>query len=517
MSVPAPPSPPSASNPPPAPPQAPASPPTPSALLRFQGRLSHYAGSTIVLQLFRLIYAYVKPKFLSPALLGLWNLLSLAPTYASHLHFGSRTAMAYAIPRLLSEGREQEAADHAATVYAFTLAMNIMLALVLGGLAVFGPWGEETRWGLACAAALVMLNWYHDMQTSMLKAHGDFRLITRNNAFNAVLLITVNAPLVVFFGIYGVFLGVLATKAVLVVWLRLCNPMRRGGRFRAVLLRQLIGQGLPIMAFTFGLLLLATTDRLLIAGLLNTEALGYYAIAVIVSEFLMKIPVATRDMQEPRLMAALAHEDRRVVWDRYLRRPLLTVAVHVPILIAAAVFLIEDALALLLPKYLPSAAPTMLLAFGVYFLALMQVMRGIIVAEGWQLRVLPMQVVGLLVNAGLAVWLVGAGWGIEGVALSSSVSFGVVFLLLLAYVLARSPYDTGERRGIAAAALLPFMLALILVPGLFRAAEGLEAPHLLLSVIKLVLFTGAALALALAIRRWQPDVRMMRWRRGQRS
>lgn len=482
--------------------------PAPPAFAR---RLAGYAGSSLLLRVLRLAYAYAKPKFLTPALLGLWNILSLIPVYATNLHLGARTSLGFRLPALVAAGDAGEAARHKATVYRFTLAYSVVLAAVLALLAWLGPFAVETRAGLATMAVLIVLTWYYEFQFAVLKAERRFDLVSRANVIDGVGLAVLGVPLVVWHGIYGVFAGAVLTKAIVVAYLRLKHPIAIRGRLDPGLLRTMIGEGLPILGFAFGLTLLGTADRLIIVSLLGKEAVGYYAVAVVAAEFLLQIPVSARDMLEPQLMAQLASKERGELWRDYFLRPLANTACYFCFLIGAVVFLAEDILHLILPAYVASAVPAAILAFGCYFLALTHVMRGVLVAHGWQRRGLPILGAGVAVDVALGYFLVAGGWGIAGAAVASSVAFALVFCLLLGLLLARGPYRDGAWWVPLSVAVSPVAAALGMVAALEWAFASVAWPHAVASLIKLALYSVGLAAGIWALGRAVPVIRIPRW------
>lgn len=441
----------------------------------FAGRLAAYAGSSLLLNLFRLAYAYAKPKFLKPADLGLWNLLSLIPQYAAHLHLGSQVSIVYRIPRLLAEGgQEQLIQDIKATTYWFSLAANTLLSATLVAIALMVNLEPVVRDGLLATALYNLLNWYHAYQLVLLKAYQQFAVISTSNVISAVTLVVVCIPLVALSGIYGVFIGAILSRLFSTLYIVRRWPLAIAGRFNRALLWDMILDGFPVMVFTLGLLLVTTSDRLIIAALLDREAVGYYAVAVVIAGLILQIPTAARDMLEPQLMMKMVHEDNVVIWRDYFRRPLLSTSLLFPLMWGPIAFLSELMLSLLLPDYVGSVDATIILAHGVLFLALIQVIRGVVVANGLQTRSLVPQALGLACNLALSFGFVSLGYGITGVAVASGIAFALVFLLLFDMVRGRSHLNRAEGWRLVAGVMAPLIYsiaAITVLHALFQDAN----------------------------------------------
>jgi O-antigen/teichoic acid export membrane protein len=426
--------------------------------------LAGYAGSGAALKGLRLLYAYAKPKFLEPTQLGIWNLLNLIPAYASYLHLGARTAMLYRLPALYADGRLEEAETLKGTVYYFTLAYSGILALALLGLALWGSFETVIRVGLFTVALLVLLNAYQEFQYSTLKAEQRFDLISRANLANTLALALVGVPLLYWFGLYGLFVSAVLIKALVVIYLSRKRPLRVCRVFDFPLLKALIAHGFPIMAYNFALFLLATADRILIALFLGPAAVGFYAVAMVAAEFLLQVPAAAREMLEPRLMASQQRAGEGLLWRRYLLAPVARTALYFPFLIAAVAFLAEDILTLILPRYVDSALPAVWLAHGCFFLAMIHVMRGMLVAKGLQTRVIPIHLLGIVSNVLISLFAIRQGWDIVGVAVATAVSYALVFVFIMRYLLRHGPADARPRAGHGAVLATPFIGVLLAVP-----------------------------------------------------
>ena len=79
--------------------------------------IARYFSSSVYQSIFGVINAFIKAKFLTPELLGLWSLLSIIPDYSSYSDLGSRTAMQYLIPYHEGKGESQKNDEIKGTVF----------------------------------------------------------------------------------------------------------------------------------------------------------------------------------------------------------------------------------------------------------------------------------------------------------------------------------------------------------------------------------------------------------------
>lgn len=112
----------------------------------------------------------------------------------------------------------------------------------------------------------------------------------------------------------------------------------------------------------------------------------------------------------------------------------MNTAYLMPFVIGPSILLLPPVVHVLLPNYAPGITAAQILLIGGYFLATTHAMRGIIVAQRLQFKAALVAFFILLVNVFLSVAAVRLGYGIEGVAAASSLSFLMMFASLLTFV-----------------------------------------------------------------------------------
>ncbi|MBF0311235.1 MAG: oligosaccharide flippase family protein [Magnetococcales bacterium] len=465
-------------------------------------RLARYAAGQLFQRIIRLANAYIKPRFLDPVQIGLWNGLNLIPTYAAFSHLGALQTLRLRIPELLAEGREEERLRLQTTAYWGTLYPSLLIALGAFLAGLFPTLEEIIRHGLWTMAIAVLMGWYTQYQLTLCKGEQLFEIITRSNYIGSWSTLLLGLPAIVLLGMEGVYLSFLASQLLTLLYLRRVHPLHhRGGPSRSLFF-SLVKEGWPLLLFGIALTLITTLDRFIILAKLGTEALGFYALALTASGFLLQIPMATREILEPQLMAMLAKHPPTRIWDEHYYRPLINTAFYYPLIAAPVIFLAEPVLALILPKFTPSATSAAILAAGSWFLALSFVSRGMLGALRLQLRALPILFAALLCHASLSLFLIDRGLGIEGVALSASLAFALLFLGLTFFLGRRTPFNRREEaRRLLAIGVAP----LVTLPAIPLAKGYLASPWL-----QAALYTAGLVLLIQISSRFSPLLKPLR-------
>ncbi|MBF0448478.1 MAG: oligosaccharide flippase family protein [Magnetococcales bacterium] len=423
-----------------------------------------YAASNLYRQVLGLITAILRPKLLTPEVYGLWNLLTVIHNYATYAHLGSRTAMRYRIPLLEAQKNHAEIEPVTASVFYGSLGLNLLFALGV----VLATWipnlTTPERIGLMITAGTVITSWYYEYLISLLKGYQDFRSVSAANVVRASSLFIFTLCLIWFFGLYGALMALpLATMATL-LYLRRVQHFPALNGFDKQAFVQLVRSGFPIMIFNLAGTLLRSVDKIVIAFFLGNRLLGFYGIATMVLGYLLSIPGVTREVTEGRLMEAIKDGVQPIHFHEYFLKPVLTSAFLMPFLIGPAFILLPVAIPILLPNYLAGIEPARLMVLGSFFLALSYPVRGIIVANNWQLKALFITVIPVLFDAVLSILFIKAGDGIVGVAVASCLSFFLLFLLLLGFVIRRFGIPVGQIRAslLILALSFPLMCAAII-------------------------------------------------------
>lgn len=440
----------------------------------------------------------LRPVLMSPELFGLFTALRLIPTYAEYLHLGSRDSMRYLIPLHEAKNEPQRIDRLRATVLSFTMMGALVLSLVLFAVALLSDFPTPERIGLAICGVAVLGQALYGHFFTELKGFQAFREVGLNNYLNAVLQLGLNLVLILSLGFYGALLATVGVSAGLMTYMLWRGTARPAWGFDWGIFKSAILLGGPSMLFDLTLVMMRSTDRLVILNTLGYEQLGYYGLGAMVMGFLMNIPGATREVMEARIFQN--HDgSQAAAFASFVLRPMVMMGLTMPVLIGPVVLFLPVFIDWILPKYVPAVPSTQILMIGGYFLAVSYPIRGILAANGWQLWGAAMVLGSVVLHVGVSSLLITLGLGITGVAISAGLSFASACLALFLFVAIRLPQRPAGwiRQGLLA--LLPFPLMLAVLYGVMRFGDWLRLPawqELLLqfALYGLFLLVGGAVA-----------------------
>jgi O-antigen/teichoic acid export membrane protein len=397
-----------------------------------------YAKSSVYSKILDLIYAYIKPKLLSPEWMGLWSVLNLILNYSSHTHLGSLISIRYVIPPLQKENKTEEIKTIKGSVYIGTLCISLFVSTSLIAFSLLSNYDTTTKIGLCSMSALVLLYWDYNYLIESGKAYQNFKIVTSGNYLMSTLKLLIGASLIYFFNIYGLLAANIIVMLITLTRIRILyakdiqqdvrNPFDKNAFI------SLIKHGFPIMIFNSSMLLLTTVDRIIIPSYLNLEQLGYYSIAVVISEVILRIPNSAREVLEPAIALNINSEKIEHIINQYYLKPIYNISYYYPFLFIGVFFFLPVLLPMLLPRYVLGLEASQILAFGAGFLALCHAMRGLIVVNNWQLKIAVLSFSGFITNALLGIYFLSSGYGIKGVAFAAGISYLLLFLIVYSFI-----------------------------------------------------------------------------------
>ncbi|MBF0457451.1 MAG: oligosaccharide flippase family protein [Nitrospirae bacterium] len=396
--------------------------------------ITRYAASNMFQRACGIVNTFIKPRLLPPELFGLWNLICVLTSNASHAHLGTKTAMFYLLPYHKSRNETDIAnAIKSAVFYGF-LSLSILIAAGIWVYAFLGNLNRVEQAGLISAGVMIIVNSLFDFQFTEISADKKFKLISAVNYKRSVLALVLNAVLIYYLSIYGIYLATILSVLIMVIYLHMVSPIKLPEPFDKSIFLNLVKKGLPILIYNVSNDLISTIDRVIIAYFLGIKELGYYSITGMVFNFLIQIPSDAREVVEVDLMGNTSTNTREQTLDDYFFKPLTYTSHFMPFLLGPSFFLIAPFIYLALPKYIKGIVPSQILIIGTFFFALSYIPRGVIVAHNKQFiaSIIICLLLGFNIVAATSVILM--GYGTIGVACGNVVSFFILFMTLYLFV-----------------------------------------------------------------------------------
>jgi len=398
------------------------------------------SASTIVCQALGVGTALVLRFALDPAQMGVWQGLKLFLNYANYANLGISKGAARELTIALGKGEAAEAEQGLNLAFTVNTLSSLFYGVLLGAAGLWiGPSGGPTAtngwtFGLLALAVLVIVQRHLTFHVTILRCRQAFALTSKLAIVEGALTFGVAGGCAYLWGLKGLYAGTLLVLLASLAYLRAegAAPFAWAWNTREIV--RLIGIGGPILLAGAAAVLLQSMDRLMILACSENREfeLGCYSLSLLVSGQLSGLANMLSLVMGPRygelfgntgkrrsvaLMAARASE---------LQACLLALAGGLAIVVAVPV------LGRLFPAYRPGVAPALWLVPGAVALGLALPANQYLVAvyrERWSLAAV---LSGVLLAALGAYAALSLGYGLVGVAASTSCAYVIHFILLAA-------------------------------------------------------------------------------------
>ena len=394
----------------------------------------------------------VQKGLLGPVATGYWALMETFAALLVIASLGASHGTSRQVPLRRGRGDYAGAAAVADTGSTFSVlaVATAGAAIALVAVAFGGGWAPEVRYGLVLVGLLAPLRLYVDAHEVLLQVTNRFPAVSSGVVVKSLIVLTVQTLLVYEFGYYGMFLGLAAaTIGVFLFWSRLGLAGPKNPAFAWHVdrrwLREVIAFGLPILIYAQTWLLFMAVDNFIVAGLIDARNLGYYALAVSVTSYIMFLPTSIGAAVSPRMMEDFG-ETGRIESIRHLATRVQTTLAWLllPIFVGAAFFLVPVLIRHALPAFEPAIPVVHIMVAGSFCLALTGMPVKMLLSAGYRWGLTGLEAVCLLMNAAMNyVAIAVLDWGLEGAAFATALSYFVTLLILTTYALSKA-YERRE-------------------------------------------------------------------------
>ena len=398
------------------------------------------SGSAAICQALGVATSLLLRLALDPAQMGIWQTLRLFLNYANYANLGISKGAARELSVALGRGETAEAERGLNLAFTVNTLSSFVYAAVLAGvgtwsaLASGGLWSNAWAIGLLALSALVVLQRHVTFRVTILRCRQSFGVTAQLSVVEGILTLVVGASAAWYWGLSGLYAGTLAVLVGSLAFLhfRAADAFDLAWDRREI--SRLIGIGGPILLAGAVTTLFQSLDKLMILVYSPDREfeLGCYSLSLLVSGQIFGLANMLSLVMGPRYGELFGRIGRRREVAMLAARASELQSAALAILGGVAIVAAGSVLGRMLPEYRPGLAPALWLVPGAVALGLSLPATQYLVAVGRQRRVLAALVAATAVAAvgnHLALTL---GYALVGVAISTSISYGASYLLMVA-------------------------------------------------------------------------------------
>ncbi len=453
-----------------------------------------YSFSLYVRMFLKLLGGIIIAKLLGPWLFGLKNAFDLAREYEMHSDLGAFHALNRLAPYYKGESKIEKARMAIDSVFCINMVYAVIVAAIMIILSLYaGHNGYEQKYVdfLFILGVIVFFGKLHlFLQTKFRIDRKFFELSISQLAYG----LTASTCGVIFsylWGFRGLLISLVMAEGVCIAYLMSKEQEFPKVRISLDLYRQVLKIGFPMMILFLLLILLTNADRTLILAMISEKALGYFGIATVASGAIATIPGAIRSVTLAPVMEKLGRTKDWLSIKNYLSEPMIIMAYLLPVMMSLIFFSVHLPIKYYLDQYTPSVMVVKILMVAVFFESVASPVMSVCLAINKQIELICLVIPLVVLNFMLNYLFIVAGWGINGVAMGTGITFFVCFCTLLYFASVQFEESWRVYFDNLKIILAPFIYASVLIvciDSLLDVATDNFWFDLMLSLIKISLF-----------------------------
>jgi len=376
-------------------------------------------------------------RFLGPLSAGIWDLIKLIISYVDYAELGSTLTIYYKVPVLVGQGKREEADKIKNIVFAFIMLTSFIASIgVLTYALIFSrKLTPQLFWGLISASLLIILERIYTFYLVAMRAFKDYGALSKSVCFDAVINLLLVLIIVSRFKLYGLYAAIILLTILNILYIR-----RNVNYHLAPLLDwkatlAYIKFGFPLYLTSILTVLFNSIDRLMIAGFLGFQQLGFYSIAMMSKNYSHQLSTNFSHVTSPHFMEDFGKfgDSERIY--KYIIKGTLTLSCFMSVVLGLIFIYSKPVIQLTLPSFLPGLTSLRIFIFISFLSSLMVFPTNYIVTQGKQNKLIIFSVISLAMNVILNYLFIKTGYGINGVALASAIATLFYFLAIIIYAM----------------------------------------------------------------------------------
>jgi O-antigen/teichoic acid export membrane protein len=392
------------------------------------------SGTLYLSQGIYIIRGFIIARFLGPSVYGVWSIFRSFLGSASFLGLGTQQAMRREVPFSIGEGNKRRKA----LIIQSSLSWNVLITsivMVIVFLLSFTKAANQFATEVRLAGILFVLNAVHIFMRPKFNSEQKILLLSKYIMAYAILNTLFGLSFLYFFKLKGLLLGMIIAQFILLTYLVVNNHLSLKLSIDKNLLFELFSIGFPIMIFSFIVFLMGNVDKYMVFAMLGRKMTGYYGLAAFASSAVGYISYSMTNVVFPRMMYTYAKTGEIKDIEKYYIKPMFVLSGIIPIILCIIYINVKLILVYLLPSYLPGITVVRILIISLFFSTILGLPTNLLIALNKQKKFAIIMAIVLFLDVCIIFLAIKNGFGIKGVAFSTTFFFALASTLANIYAL----------------------------------------------------------------------------------
>jgi len=396
-----------------------------------------YVPSRYLAQIFQFITSILIKNILGPFYTGVWSTLRIVFSYASYSSLGITNVIFYKVPLLNGEGKHEKAVSLQHNVFTFLMTGALLISV---GVAAYAFVFRDTLppymfAGLLFISVEIIAQRFYSYHASVLRAEKAFNILSLTVIIESVVHLLLVILLVNKFQLYGLLAAVIALPIINMAYIYSQKKFTYKLQLDKTQLKENLKFSFPLFIRKSLVNILNSVDKIIVVSFFGFNALGLFSIAFMTRNYSEGLYRNFSHVISPYFLEEFGETSNLKEVSRYVVKPTLVMA-YVMAALLGGVFIFSDPLVYyLLPKFGEGLPAMRIYLLATFFNVLATQATVFITAQNKQVHLIPIALVSILLNIGLNILFIQAGFGITGVAAATSITGALAFLYTYFYAM----------------------------------------------------------------------------------
>ena len=383
---------------------------------------------------FTLLTGMIIAKVLGPAAFGVYSALMLIVTYSQYSHLGLLFAMSKKVPFYNGKKEYKKAKEVKNITFSGSIIIILFVSLTLIIASFFiKNLDVHTINSIRIIALVIILQQILFFYQNHLRAEKNFLMVGKTLLIYSITYFIFILILIIKFGLEGVFLSLLIAFIIVIFYIF----KKEKFKFKITIIpnktMQLMKFGFPILTMGIMAIFFTSIDKLMIIKFMDKVQLGYYSIAITIAGVIYFMPQAIAYVMFPNFLEKYGEKEDKDYLKNHLFQPTSIISYLLPIAMGLIFITAPVAIYYVLPKYIAGIIPSKILICAIFFMSFITVANNFLITLNKERKILLIQLVSVMLAIILNYFFIINGYGINGVAIATAISYFFYSTWILVY------------------------------------------------------------------------------------
>ncbi len=311
-------------------------------------------------------------RYVPPLEYGIYSTCLLLQTYLSYAQLGVLNAYNRDYPQLAGAGQEEKLGDLKNTAFTFFMGIYVLLTIIIGVVLeaayLSGSFKKEYYIGYMLSMLLLIVNTLSDFGMNTMRMEGGYHYTALVTVIRTMLGAAVGLIAVRVSGYYGLYVmpAISGLAAVLLYYGKTLKGIRL--QINKSILAECLRTGFPLMVNSFVWTAVASIDKFVILGFMDTKALGIYSVAQLGFTAMVLIPQSVSQVFYIKISRDYGRTGDEGLLVRACSRYTCINSICTSIICVAGYYVLPVFVKIVMPGYMSGieAAQIMLIGIAIY-------------------------------------------------------------------------------------------------------------------------------------------------------